>query len=394
MFTSQDDDIRARDLPERIQSKPFLLGTPAALELTQECIWMLVQFKKQNPERVFEASEAFQLTTIRSFLTFLREDCLEIPFILHHRKDYCHPVFEDNDLWTLSDLNDKWCKMQVKRSALLSAVASTVQSLESSGVDAEFGVQDAENVLEHADTEVELNDACDYANLMNKQQITSLTNALLSNLNDAISTKVKFKRPVRQDPLLLSLHRKRFELFASEFCLSARQFGENLLENFRQHPVPEINDVEPLDLASKHLSPPEFTTPSLMLKGARAYVSRQICNSVLIRRCLRVFLSTHASISVLPTKKGMTEIDASHEYYVRTFIFNLLNLFTHAQFCFTSHFNSTQTSSQLLLKIIMNIFAFHRPPPSLYFLRAPPSRRSNSCNGSLCRASTTTTSSC
>ena len=92
MLTDEDNAIRASDVPERYQlaRKPFkeLELSPDEMEarIKEEAAWMCALML---PKRRLESEmlKPFQ-ETVNNVLRFMNIEDLEVPFILHNRKDY------------------------------------------------------------------------------------------------------------------------------------------------------------------------------------------------------------------------------------------------------------------------------------------------------------------
>ena len=118
-FTSEDDKIRETDLPERLQAR--LVGEPPEKsELLNEVDWMLDNLPPKISQKLnVHDQNAFmnlkeQLYTI---LHFFRVDGYEIPYIDRYQRDLI-PDFETEDLWTIFDIDEKWCHFKQRKENL------------------------------------------------------------------------------------------------------------------------------------------------------------------------------------------------------------------------------------------------------------------------------------
>jgi transcription elongation factor SPT6 len=98
-----------------------------------------------------------------------------------------------------------------------------------------------------------------------------------------------------------------------KYALSPEQLAENMRDNCQQHKVSHTT-TEPLFAAVEYVSL-EFPNPSEVLKMANYMLAVQIAKEPLILQCVRESFFERARIDVIPTEKGLMEIDENHNLY-------------------------------------------------------------------------------
>ena len=56
---------------------------------------------------------------IRKVVSFIREDNLEVPFIGQYKKEIIRPDIDGSDLWSIYQLDEKFCRMYERKKHLL-----------------------------------------------------------------------------------------------------------------------------------------------------------------------------------------------------------------------------------------------------------------------------------
>ncbi|XP_065663621.1 transcription elongation factor SPT6 isoform X2 [Hydra vulgaris] len=97
---------------------------------------------------------------------------------------------------------------------------------------------------------------------------------------------------------------------ASNFGLTAAQFGENLRDNYQRHEPIQFSQT-PLE-AAESLICNTFPSAEAVLTGARHMVAMQISRDTLVKQNVRQMFIENAKIYITPTKKGKKEIDNNH----------------------------------------------------------------------------------
>lgn len=106
--------------------------------------------------------------------------------------------------------------------------------------------------------------------------------------------------------------------FIRKFGLTPEQFAENLRDNYQRHEV-EQYPSEPFEVAQEHLSP-KFPTTEEVLKAGNYMLAVQIAREPQVRQSVREAFYERARIDIIPTKKGLKEIDENHPLFSVKFL--------------------------------------------------------------------------
>lgn len=101
--------------------------------------------------------------------------------------------------------------------------------------------------------------------------------------------------------------------FAKLFGLTPEQFAENLHDGYQRHDVEQVAK-DPTELARDFITT-HFPTEEEVMNAAKFVVARQIASEPLLRKTVRDIFYKRAKFCVRPTKKGLKEIDETHNCY-------------------------------------------------------------------------------
>lgn len=119
MLTEEDEDIRLRDVPERMQmryqglNRSFAPATDEQVEV--ESIWIAnVMAAAEGKDRPSDE----KLNATKYIVKVLTQEFLEVPYIVYHRRDYftdidkqtgrTYDILTTDDLWKIYDLDFKY----------------------------------------------------------------------------------------------------------------------------------------------------------------------------------------------------------------------------------------------------------------------------------------------
>ena len=113
---------------------------------------------------------------------------------------------------------------------------------------------------------------------------------------------------------------RRFGLMgiAGRFGLTPTEFGENLKDGYQKIDVRQ-DPSDPTEAAMEYVSE-KISKPEDVLTAAKNLLAAQIASEPLVRKETRDAFFERATLNVIPTKKGMTEIDEAHECYSVKFL--------------------------------------------------------------------------
>ncbi|KAG2224925.1 hypothetical protein INT45_010874 [Circinella minor] len=298
MLTEEDEEVRMRDIPERLQVR--YAGTrktfdipPNEDEIQAEATWVARELS--NSKGIDQPTEAFQ-NAVKHVVSFMAREYLEVPYIFDHRRDYFTEVdsagvttelLTHDDLWKIYDLDFKYNSFANRKTALR-------EFLSKCDIYDEY----TNNLIDKAEKIEELNDIADYVNLKFADNVNSLQK----------QTKGP-KRPANRSLYEMSLRNKVAD-FLPRFGITAAQYGANYLENSRRY-YPEDALVSPEEEAAGFVSS-SFSDPGRVLRAARMVLSQDIAHEPEVRKAMRRDWEARAVISVKPTDKGFDQIDDLH----------------------------------------------------------------------------------
>lgn len=375
-FTDLDNEIREKDIPERMQLRDFPV-TPVpegSDELDDEAEWIYKQaFCKptiscqdgHGDMRDRSRKGPQTVGKIKKALDFMRNQHLEVPFIAFYRKEYVQPELNINDLWKVYKFDEKWCQLRTRKTNLL-ALFEKMRDYQAEELmkDPDKPIPDSVRVLKEEDIErlksvqttEELKDVHSHFLLYYSYEIPAMQAAwkakkreaaLEARRNKRKKTPVEgedgeeaeqeeneaeepeivdeptetetVKQAVRSGPFTMC-RKAGLDGLAKKFGLSPEQFGENLRDNYQRHEV-EQEPTEPLEVAKEFVSS-KFSSVEDVLKAVKFMVAMQLSRDPLVRKCVRETFFERAKINVRPTKKGIKEIDESHPCYSMKYVKN------------------------------------------------------------------------
>ncbi|ELR24047.1 S1 RNA binding domain containing protein [Acanthamoeba castellanii str. Neff] len=294
-ITTEDERIRRTDIPERLQLRfPGLELPPVEREiLGREAEWIFSRVFQHRPG--LDTHQHAMVTRIMQVLEFIRKQNYEVPFIAHYRKDYWRcPQLSPADLWLIYEWDEKFIHILTKK-ANLRAMYMAIEGLE----EEYYG-----ELIESCDTDQDVKDLHDHFQLHYHEAI------------EQVSTS-RYKRPVKRDFYTVCKKTGLVEFANKSFGLTAKQFGDNLMDSVLTH-TPANPEPDPETLAAEFMNSPEnreFVDVESVLKASRYVLAREIAYDPHVRTSLRSTFYDHVEVSTFPTPKGRKEIDRLHEYF-------------------------------------------------------------------------------
>uniref|UniRef100_A0ACD5ZST6 Uncharacterized protein n=1 Tax=Avena sativa TaxID=4498 RepID=A0ACD5ZST6_AVESA len=327
-MTPKDEQIRRKDIPERMQLSEELSGTGEKLTEAQreeESLWIHSQLTGDG-FLSFAGNE--QVNTeidqkdILNVLTMLHVNKFEIPFIEMYRKESCPSLLKGyyateqknkevepkmrwyKLLWAVETLDRKWLLLQKRKIAL--------KGYYQKRFDDEKRIID--DVTRHA-LRQQLHDTI----------IEALKDANLDKEVDDVDAKFNLHFPPGEVEAVGQLKRpKRKSMYticqkaglrevANQFGRSAEQFGHHLTLTM----IPEADELEggkdsPEDVALNFICA-MFETPQDVLRGARHMAAVEIGCEPIVRKHIRSIFMDKAVVSTVPTSQGNLIIDPHHQ---------------------------------------------------------------------------------
>ncbi|EGC30112.1 hypothetical protein DICPUDRAFT_41908, partial [Dictyostelium purpureum] len=299
-FTDADEEIRNKNQPERLQRRKGsqYAGEEETLEEAQWIYEAAFEGSNTNSEKAVEA--------IAQILKFIQQYQLEIPFIYTYEKDIYEPYFTLQDLWNIFDLDEKWAHIKVNKKNL-EAMGKNNKTIES-----------YEAVLKEGRSEESISDLYDLFQMLNaieKNINGSLGDGydfLSPNNNTNANGEPKQKKAIKRD--LYTIYTKAgLSKFLSNFGMSAREFGQNLMDNYTTNKPKDIA-TDPSSSALGHICI-EADSKDRVLQATRYMMAQEIGYDPHVRYSVRMIYRKYAHITTAPTIKGFKEIDVFHPYF-------------------------------------------------------------------------------
>lgn len=253
-LTKRDLEIKAEDIPERVQLRIPNRPPPEEGELDVEANWCLAKYLKKNPLSESEQTEI--LHKIFYMLHFIRTEMNEVPFVYQYRVDDLHPLTED-DCWDVLDWDEEWHRLTVRKRQLMNLFGD-VQEMVRLGAEERY-VQ----AIATAESEEDLADltAYFYLNFAQKaqQHVPENRRAALENIVTA------------------SMKNGVFDV-ATKFAISASQLGENMWNDQLIHfpsEIPVMPEEAVAELAEKL-----NVRPEVALAHCRKLLAQQVADDL------------------------------------------------------------------------------------------------------------------
>ncbi len=290
-LTKRDLEIKAEDIPERLQVRIPNRPPPEEGELNLEANWCLRKFCKKNPS-LTDVEQNESLRKIFYVLHFVRATYLEVPFLYQYRIDDLFPLTED-DCWDVYDWDQDWHRLNLRKRHLLNLYGD-VQEMVRLGAEERY-VQ----LVSAAETEEDLNDLTDYFQFNFPQKRVA-------------SEAPSVKRPVGRN-LLSEAKKEGYGDVASQFAITASQLGENMYNNQMIHTPADI-DVPPEEFVAPYVRREFGQTAESLLSICRELLAHQVASDPYVRESIRAAYLENGSVSTHPTERGVEEIAYWHEY--------------------------------------------------------------------------------
>lgn len=306
MMTEVDEEIRLRDVPERLQVRYEGLKKsfdPASQEeVHEEAAWISRLMARSRGEEI--PTDEFT-TAVAHVVRFFTTEFLEVPHIKDHRRDFFTKVDRDSgmsqeiltekDLWEIYDLDFKYQSFVERKNTLKEFISKC--NITDDYV--EIMVNRAERVEEIAD----------------------LTDFITLKFSDAINEMQRQargpKRPTNKSLYDLSLQTNLHE-FLPRFGINAREFGSNYMDGSRRY-FPDDNMIDPIVEAEMYINS-NFSDAERVLKAARSVLAQEISFDPQVRKAMRRDWEMYANVTVRPTEKGFTAIDEIHPLHPYKYI--------------------------------------------------------------------------
>ena len=331
LLTEDDDYIRIRDIPERMQLVNSSLSESATMathspfdisELPAASEWVALRISRRVETDFFlSGSKHFDLlreliVAVQTSLDYLLCQNLEVPYIWTHRRDYIShfdptvarggsvELLTRDELWRVYILGQKYRALVERKKQMESAYTRL-------NITDEYFENDIQPAIDSIEV---VADATEWLSMRYKDQ-KSDANALRFH-DDAEPEERKIKMPSRISAYEMAKKTPVARL-AKDFGLSSQDIVLNFFAE-RKRTFPEDPDVPPLAYAEQYtdMDSTRGIPVEDILKRARMIISTELGRDPLLRKEMRMWFKNAALISVVPTDKGINKIDDHHKYYV------------------------------------------------------------------------------
>ena len=291
-LTKHDMEVRAEDVPERFQVRIPNRPPPENKELEAEVGWIL-RMSFANKRALSEMEQQDVSGKVFNVLHFLRNDLLEVPFIVTYRVDYVAPLGLD-ECWEIYDWDEKWHRLNGRKKQLLELYGD-VQEMVRMGANERY-IQRISDI----DTEEEVEDLAEHFHYYFPEK----------RENADVAT---IRRPASRNRLQ-EAERSGYSMLGAQFVITATQFGENVFNNQVTH-APLDPSESPEDMVSDLVDVTRGQTGERILASLRSYLAHQVALDPYVRESLREVYAERLTVSTFPTEeKGIEEITYWHRF--------------------------------------------------------------------------------
>ncbi|KAG9097196.1 Transcription elongation factor spt6, partial [Ceratobasidium sp. 370] len=329
-LTLDDDIIRAADVPERMQlTNSTLSDTPTLAttakpfsnkELDEAAEWVALRLSKRTQKDYFQPTGKHRpllmqfILAVRNALDYVINQCLEIPYIWVHRRDYIShfdpsqgyrqrvELLTRDELWKVGILGLKFRALLERRSAL----EATFRRL---------GVQDEyfeKHLLPNLTSISMVADATEWLAVKYKQRKKDI-----EAMGDEQGER-KHKNPSRVSAYEMAKSTIISRL-ADDFGLPPHQIAENFSNAGQKANFPDDQDLPPHAYAEQFITESHPTAEDA-LATARMIIATELGRDPRLRETIRMQFKEQAVLSCEPTEKGKTKIDEAHACYSFKFL--------------------------------------------------------------------------
>ncbi|KAJ3290217.1 Transcription elongation factor spt6 [Borealophlyctis nickersoniae] len=312
MLTSTDEDLRVKDIPERLQLRGGIQGDIDELapgELEREAMYiakLMAAEKKTGQHGVSLIPDDRMLKAVAKIVEFFRILHFEVPFIYNHRKDYFDGILSRADLWRIYDLDMQFQRLESKRRGTRAIFREVTTHSPEAATDTYV-----DELLDQANSVEDISDVHGYIQLKYGDA--------LAKVEEGRRSIKKARRRTAYDEGISAGFGRLLKLFHVD--VRALAYSVSTKE---PHHIPEDHYEYPLEAAKEFLKEgPPFDKPERVLEGTDPK----------LRDWLRAVYESDAVICTTPTTKGRLEIDYNHPYYPFKYLENKFAYkFTDGQF--------------------------------------------------------------
>ncbi|KAG5359514.1 Transcription elongation factor SPT6 [Yarrowia sp. C11] len=360
LLTDEDNDIRARDEPERYQLLRQSIDKYdlSDEDFSKECEWVAARLKSMKKKPIPPHLDLEFETAVAKVLEFIAKENLEVPFIWHHRRDFLTHVSKHEKIKAKIEDDEYEPTLEAAPASTTEETKeieyTTVELLSLDDLwmivqlDLDYhGIVEKQQQLERLRTQAGvsktgshsfINDFANSASLQDTQDAIEYVQFRFSGELGDLQTgsSKRHSRYARYDRIRAS---KLYGL-VRQFGISSDEFAENLETSTRIN-YTEDNARAPADLAGDYLNDPSLvlSDAASALESATQMFAMELAFDPRVRRFVRQQFAQHAKIDVFATEAGSSQIDEAHPDYEFKYSRNL-------------SFDELRTSPKLYLQML------------------------------------------
>ncbi len=322
--TDVDEQIRANDVPERLQVRNRAMPiTDAdddhhAKEHRRESVWICARLFKLFPLLCCSQSELRQ--SVLNILHLLKMEHMEISFIWRYRKEYFNTAsLSESHLWQIYDFDSEWAEMRARELMLRRSVKRALSAHTPSPLTAVAAVPPSSSpaaALRHILGNFEERERSTGEGEWNMKALRYVTSSLLFHHGEyfhrrRVSRSSKTNAYQRAMQAEISLRPLIFAV-----GLDGTKLAKNVSCDARVHDI--LSHTENTDGSLPYEQFVSTTFPSVqdVRAGLVQALAKQISVLPDVRHCAENLVSLNSTVSTTPTANGHRVINHAHEFFV------------------------------------------------------------------------------
>ncbi|KAJ7774503.1 transcription elongation factor SPT6 [Mycena maculata] len=330
-FLTEDDDlIRARDIPERMQLSSSTLSKSTVLapiipfgpqDIDDAALWVTTRISARknmeffSPNGTNQALRTELVASVSAVLTLLFIDNVEVPYIWAHKRDQIShfdvtKVRARSELLNLAELWKIYTLGQKYRS-LLERQRALEESYTRLNVTDPYYMHE---ILPKMDSVEVVADTSEWLSMKYKDKKTEESRFQFHD-DEELQETVKRKMPSRISAYEIA-KKSVISKLAQGFGIQAHEVVLNFFALEHVHFV-EDQELNPMVYAEQFVSPDPLLAlpPEELLRRARMIMATELGKDPLLRQHIRDQFKHEGRVSVVPTEQGISKItDTSPEF--------------------------------------------------------------------------------
>ncbi|KAJ1445154.1 SH2 domain-containing protein [Pelagophyceae sp. CCMP2097] len=302
---AEDDLVRARDVPERLQLRAAARAGSRSrddfeAQLDDEANWV---GHRLRGEAVSQATA----DALKKVLSLINLEALEVPFIAGFRRDYFVTHVSPTELWKIYDLDDEWAAIQGASrdtTKLLRSLAAAPPRDDDENDDDAAAAAESQALLAPA------REAAD-ADVASTRDRRAYARLVVAAYGGQAADLPKQRRAARDDvEFLLTCRAAGLREYAATWATAADGVDEAV--RYGRVALPPTPAAHPEDHAASFVKA-HLATADDVRGACVAMLAHELAALPAVRAAARRAYRAVAHVSTAPTAKGLAEIDFAHE---------------------------------------------------------------------------------